>query len=107
MQGSAFIFFALFALVIAGMYLAIRRQWAAPGMVAAVGVVLSILFMVLMSLAQGNAVLQALLVGILVGGLFSGATLAIAWYFHSNELRSRYSQEEMYQQSESPVGEEY
>jgi hypothetical protein len=107
MQGSAFIFFALFALVLAGMYLAIRRQWAAPGLVAGGGVVLSIIFMTLMSLAQGNAVLQALLVGILVGGLFSGATLAIAWYFHSNELRARYGQEESYQQSEVPVTEEY
>jgi|FLYN01.1.fsa_nt_gi hypothetical protein len=107
MQGSAFIFFALFALVIAGMYLAIRRQWAAPGMVAGVGVLLSIIFMMLMSLSQGNAMLQALLVGILVGGLFSGATLAIAWYFHSNEMRARYLQEQAYQQSEATVGEDY
>ena len=106
MQGSALIFFALFALVLAGMYLGIRRTWASPGIVAGVGVLLSIIFMVLMSLAQGNSVVQAVLVGILVGGLFSGATLAVAWYFHSNEMRARYSQEQ-YQQNEAPVGEDY
>jgi len=106
MQGSALIFFALFALVLAGMYLGIRRSWASPGIVAGFGVLLSIIFMVLMSLAQGNSVVQAVLVGILVGGLFSGATLAVAWYFHSNEMRARYSQEQ-YQQNEAPVGEDY
>lgn len=107
MQGTALIFFALFALVLAGMYLGIRRQWAAPGMIAGAGVMLSIIFMVLVSLAQGNGVLQAVLVGLLVGGLFSGATLAVAWYFHSNEMRARYHQAEMYQHSEAPVGEDY
>lgn len=107
MQGTAFIFFALFALVLLGMYLAIRRQWAAPGMVAGAGVLLSIVFMTLMSLSQGNAVLQAVVVGILLGGLFGGATLAIAWYFHSSEMRAKYAQTETYQQSETPVGEDY
>ena len=29
-------------------------------------------------------------IGILLGGVFSGATLAVAWYFHKNELRTRY-----------------
>jgi hypothetical protein len=106
MQGTAFIFFALFAIVLAGMYIGIRRQWAAPGMIAGAGVVLSIIFMVLVSLSQGNPVVQAVLVGILVGGLFSGATLAVAWSFHSNEMRARYAQQQ-YQQSEAQVGEDY
>ncbi len=107
MQGTAFIFFALFALVLAGMYIGIRRQWAAPGMIAGAGVVLSIILMVLVSLSQGNPVVQAVLVGILVGGLYSGATLAVAWYLHSNEMRARYAQQQQYQQNEAPVGEDY
>jgi len=107
MQGSAFIFFALFAIVLAAMYIAIRREWAAPGMVAGAGVILSIITMTLVSIMQGNSVIQAVIVGILVGGLFSGATLAIAWYFHSNERRARYHQAQMYEQTEQPVGEEY
>jgi uncharacterized membrane protein len=107
MQGSALIFFVLFALVLAAMYLAIRREWAAPGMVAGAGVVASILTMTLVSLSQGNSVVQAAIVGILIGVLFSVATLAIAWYFHSNEMRSRHMQAEPYQDSQVPVGEEY
>lgn len=106
MQGTAIIFFALFAIVLAGMYIGIRRQWAAPGMIAGAGVLASIILMVMVSLSQGNPVVQAVLVGILVGGLFSGATLAVAWYFHSNEMRARYAQEQ-YQQNEAPVGEDY
>ncbi len=90
MQGLAFVLFALFALVLAVMYLAIRREWFAPGTIAGVGVVLSMVLMLLISLAQGNVFIQALLVGIILGGLFSGATLAVAWYFHKNELRARY-----------------
>lgn len=90
MQAFAFILFALFALVLMGMYLAIRREWFAPGTTAGVGVVLSMLLMMFISLAQGNPFIWALILGIVLGGLFSAATLAIAWYFHKNELRTRY-----------------
>lgn len=91
MQGIAWVFFALFALALAGMYLGIRRSWAAPGVIAAVGVAASIILMTLTALAQNNLFIQAIIVGVLVGGLFSGATLAVAWYFHSSELRARYA----------------
>lgn len=84
-------FFLVFALVLLLMYLAIRRGWAAPGLISGVGVLASIVAMVLYSLAQGNSILQAVVVGIVVGALFSGAVLAIAWYFHNNEIRSRYA----------------
>ena len=46
--------------------------------------------MMFISLAQSNPVIWALIIGILLGGLFSGATLAVAWYFHKNDLRARY-----------------
>jgi CDP-diglyceride synthetase len=91
MQQLAWLFFVLFAIILAGMYLSIRRQWLAPGLTAAVGVIASIVLMTLTSLGQGNMPVQAVIVGILLGGLFSGATLAIAWYFQRAEVQKRYS----------------
>jgi ABC-type Fe3+ transport system permease subunit len=70
-------------------YLAIRREWLAPGVAAVISVIVSMVLMILTSLGQGNSLIQAVVVGILVGGMFSGAVLAIAWYFHSQELRKR------------------
>jgi peptidoglycan biosynthesis protein MviN/MurJ (putative lipid II flippase) len=91
MQQMAWLFFVLFAVILAGMYLSIRRQWLAPGLTAALGVIASIVLMTLTSLGQGNMPVQAVIVGILLGGLFSGATLAIAWYFQRAEVQKRYS----------------
>ncbi len=99
MQGVGFIFYILFAAVLVITYLAIRREWASPGMVAGAGMVGSIVAMTLVSLTQNNSIFQALVVGILVGGIFSGATLAVAWYFHSNELREQYVKEHGYPQN--------
>ncbi len=101
MQGSALLLFVVFALVLAGMYLSIRRGWFPPGVTATVGVVVSMIVMVLISLAQNNLPIQAVIVGILLGGIFSGITLAAAWYFHSQELRARYTENEAYPQDES------
>jgi len=91
MQGSALLLFVVFALVLAAMYLSIRRSWFPPGVTATVGVVVSMIIMVLVSLAQNNLPIQAVIVGILLGGIFSGVTLAAAWYFHSQEIRARYN----------------
>jgi hypothetical protein len=101
MQGSALILFVVFALVLAAMYLSIRRAWFSPGVTAAVGVILSMVIMVFISLAQNNLPIQAILVGVVLGGVFSGVTLAAAWYFHSQELRSRFAQNENVPQDES------
>lgn len=101
MQGLAWVFFALFALVLAGMYLGIRRAWAAPGTVAGLGMVLSIVLMSLISFAQANMPAQAIIVGVLLGGLFGGATLAVAWYFQSHEMRARFAAGETYPQDEA------
>jgi ABC-type uncharacterized transport system permease subunit len=97
--------FVVFALMLAGIYLSIRRQWFSPGLTAGVGVVLSMILMTLFSLAQNNVPIQAIIVGILLGGLFSGATLAAAWYFHSNEMRARYAN--VPQQDDVPQDGEY
>jgi ABC-type Fe3+-siderophore transport system permease subunit len=96
----AWIFFVLMALVLLFAYLAIRRQWFPPGIIAGVAVVLTIVFMVLTSLGQGNSIIQAVIVGIIVGGMFSGATLGVAWYFHSNEHRQHYADEDLTQQAD-------
>ena len=94
MQGSAWIFFLLFAVVLVITYLAIRRQWARPLVIAVCSIAASAVMMALTSLAQGNSVAQALVVGIAIGFVFSGAIMAIAWYFQSNELRARYANQQ-------------
>lgn len=86
----AFIFFALFSAIIIAIYLVVRRRMAPPGGVAVVGVLGAVITMTLFSLAQANILAHALLVGLLVGGGFASATLALAWYFLGNELRTEY-----------------
>ena len=81
----SWLFFIAFALVLVGMYRAIRRRWAAPGIVALVGGMLSIAAMMLMALAQGDGLMQAVVVGIGVGGGFSIVLLMLAWYFLGEE----------------------
>jgi hypothetical protein len=81
------LFFFLFALVLLGMYLGIRRRWLSPGLIAAIGVLVSIVLMTLFGLSEGNSIYQALLNGFVVGGLFSAAVLAIAVYFMRAEAR--------------------
>lgn len=93
MQGSAMVFFVLLALILLLSYLSVRREWFPPTATAVVSVIASVIAMMLVSLAQGNSLLQAVIVGIVVGAMFSGATLGIAWYFHSAELRARSSDE--------------
>lgn len=90
MQGLAGVFFALLVVVLFVTYYAIRREWFAPGTTAGVGIIASIILMTLTALGQGNSALQAVVVGVVVGGLFGGATIAIAWYFHSQEMQQRY-----------------
>lgn len=85
MRDSAWIFFILTAFVLLLSYLAVRRGWAAPGLTAGVSVTATIICMVLTSLAQGNSAIQAVIVGILLGSVFSGATLGMAWYFQTHQ----------------------
>jgi hypothetical protein len=105
MQGFAGFLFVLFAILLAGIYLSIRREWFRPGPTAGVGVGLSIVLMFMIALAQQNVIVQAVIVGVLVGGAFSIATITAAWYFHSQELRARYADEQYYQpQQEEQIG---
>jgi Na+/H+-translocating membrane pyrophosphatase len=85
MQGLSWIFFILLAATLVAAYLAIRREWLRPTMIAALTAVGSILLMMLTSLGQGNSVIQAVVVGIVVGGLAAAVTIGVAWYFHLQE----------------------
>jgi ABC-type Fe3+-siderophore transport system permease subunit len=89
MQGLAFVFYALTAITLFLAYLSIRREWFSPGITATVTVILSIILMILTSLGEGNAIIHAVVVGILIGSVFSAATLGIAWYFHNQERQQR------------------
>ena len=89
------ILYILFVLVLVGAYLGIRREWAPPAAIAAVCVVASFIIIMLISLTQGNSIYQAIFAGLLVGGLFSGGILGMAWYFHKNEHAKAGTSEEI------------
>jgi hypothetical protein len=80
-----FIFFVLFAGVQVGMYLALRREWLPLNNIALAGMGGSVMLAGLMSLTSGNSLVQAIFVGLLLGLLIGGSTLAVALYFHNNE----------------------
>ena len=86
---TAILLFAFFGLILFLMYIAVRRRFASPVIIALLGVFASVVVMTLVGLVQGNTFYQAIFAGILVGGLFSAGTLAMAAYFQSNEQRRR------------------
>ncbi len=83
-----FLFFTAFALVILGMYIAIRRRLASPLIITTIGVFSSIITMTLFQVSYGVSPAHGIIMGVVIGTLFSGATLAVAWYFQSNEIRA-------------------
>lgn len=85
----SFIFFAIFAAILVGMYLAIRREWASMGLITGLGVIGSIMAMLVISLSQGNVMFQAIVVSLGIGTVFSLSTAAVAIFFHTNELREQ------------------
>ncbi len=96
MNVTALIFFLGFGLIIIGMYVALRRQLFNPTITVAVGMIASTIAMI-MTLLQNNPEimsLQAIFFGFLISLIFSGATLAMAWYFQTNEMREAYMKQE-------------
>lgn len=87
MSAGALLFFFLFVATIVSSYVALRRRLASPTLIGAGCVFGSIVLMMLFSLANGNVFLHALVVGVLVGGAFGVATLAVALYFQGDEMR--------------------
>lgn len=92
MNGSAFIFFAGFGLILTLMYVTLRRQWFNPTVTVAVGMVASTVAMILTLMENNPEImnLQAIFFGFLISLIFTGATLAMAWYFQTNEMRQQY-----------------
>jgi cyanate permease len=85
---SGMIYFFLFAALLMGVYIAMRRRLAPVKVLAAVGVFGGIVTMTLFALNQNVIWIHALLVGILLGGGMSMAVIFMANYFSNQELRS-------------------
>lgn len=79
------LFFMLFALTLLGIYIAIRRRLIAPGVIGALGIIGSILFMTLYLLTSEIVLIQGVIFGVIIGVLFAGATIAMAFYFLKQE----------------------
>jgi hypothetical protein len=84
---SAVTFLALFAVVTLLTYLAIRRRWLSTTLSTIIGGAANIIFFVLFSLAQGDPFTRALAVGVFLGLIFTGMTVAIAGYFNGTAAR--------------------
>ncbi len=100
-SGFSFVFYLIFCLILIWMYMAIRRQWAAPAFVAAVGIIGTVISMLLLSVSQGNNALHAIVVGLVLGVLFSAATVLVARYFN---LKQGYAREVQRQSHDSSGG---
>jgi hypothetical protein len=81
-------FFFLFAFTLLGVYIAVRRQLASPGVIGALGMIASIAFMTLYLLSFEIVMIQGVIFGVVIGVLFTGATLATAFYFLKQEQKS-------------------
>jgi hypothetical protein len=89
MNGTAFFFFVVLAAVQVATYLGVRRQWMALGAIAACGIAISIVLSFMLTLAQGQQWVMAMLIGLVLGGMINGMVLAVAWYFQRNEMAAR------------------
>jgi hypothetical protein len=78
-------FMLLIPVGIAITYMAVRKRWLPVGVALAVGGAANALFFMLVSLAQGNGFLQALMVGLILGIMFTALPVASAFYFRRNE----------------------
>jgi ABC-type Fe3+-siderophore transport system permease subunit len=83
MSWLGFVFYILFAVVQVGIYLGIRREWLPAGKMIGIGVGASVVLAMAIAFASGNALVQALFVALLLGGLISGAIVVTALYFHN------------------------
>lgn len=85
MSWVGFLFYILFAGVQVAMYLGIRRGWLPTGQLAGAGIGLSVALALAIAFASGNRLVQALFAALVLGVLFSGATLATALYFQNRD----------------------
>ena len=81
---GATIFLVFFGLSTLAVYLAVRRGWIKPLTGAIFGTIINSMFFMMYSLAKGNLFLQAMVVGIILGVLFTALTVTIAQFFRNN-----------------------
>ncbi len=79
----AFALLTLYAAIILASYAVVRRGWLRAYPVFVVGGTINALVMFLFSLARGNMVMQAALVGPSVGFLFAAGGVLLARYFRA------------------------
>lgn len=84
---GAITFLALFAVVTLLTYLSIRRRWFSTTLSTILGGIANIVFFVLFSLSQGDPFSRSLVVGVFLGVIFTGMTVAIAGYFNGTAMR--------------------
>jgi Na+/H+-translocating membrane pyrophosphatase len=83
------LFFIVFALVLLGGYVAIRRRLASVPLLGVLMTGACVIAMFLVSVTNGDSLPQAVFVGLLVGGVFSMIVLVVANYFSKAETRSQ------------------
>lgn len=82
---GAIIFLVLFLVATFLEYLSVRRRWLSPLATAIIGSLASTVFFSLYSLSRGNVIQQALVVGPVIGIVFTALTVGAATFFRSNE----------------------
>lgn len=86
------IFFALFAAVLVGVYVGIRRRIAPLRVLGVLGMLGGIVTMTLFALSQENVLwIHGVLVGVVLGGGLSLMMIVLAAYFLSQEARAAHS----------------
>jgi hypothetical protein len=85
MGGLSLFFLGLFSLILFSSYIIVRRKWLpleTIGPICAGGTAASL---IAFGLAEGLIFLHALLAGLVVGLMFSGAAMLMAAFFQANE----------------------
>jgi hypothetical protein len=81
---GATVFLIGFALSTFGMYIAIRRDMVRIVTATILGCIGNSVFFILYSLAKGNMFWQAIVVGPIVGIMFTALAVTIAMFFRNN-----------------------
>ncbi len=81
-----FILLALYSAIIVASYCVVRRGWIRAYPVFVVGGAANALVMFTFSLVRGNTLLQATMVGPLLGFVFAALSVVIASVFRDSEL---------------------
>ncbi len=86
---ASIIFLILFVVTTFLVYVAIRRGWLTIPVSAVVGGIANVTFFSLYSISQNNDFGRVILVGPLMGLVFTGATVAAAAFFRQNDGKGK------------------